>query len=154
MEFYIGILIMISAGMIGSKSLFPESISNVIKKIEPVKILLGTILLLASVYAVINLIIKGFDMGALPPFGVIIMVVYLIMFPLIVGFIFSYDFIINKIQKATEKELHSEKINNFKKNMSKFETLFSAGLFFQGIFYLLGLISFQAIMQTFMGGFR
>ena len=50
MEFYIASLIMISAGMVGSKALFPEIISNVIKKIEVVKIVLGIILLLSAIY--------------------------------------------------------------------------------------------------------
>jgi hypothetical protein len=157
MEVYIGSLLMITAGMVGSQPLFPESIGNVIKTIEEnigSKILLGIILLLAAIYVVIDLILKGFDMAVLPPFSVLLMIVYLIMFPLIVGFIFSYDFIISKIQKATEKELQSDKITNFKILMSNFEVFFSVGLFFQGIFLILGALSIQDIMELVFAGFR
>ena len=82
------------------------------------------------------------------------MIVYIIMLPLIVGFIFSYDFIISKIQKATEKELQSDKITNFKILMSNFEVFFSVGLFFQGIFLILGALSIQDIMELVFAGFR
>ena len=154
MEFYIASLIMISAGMVGSKALFPEIISNVIKKIEVVKIVLGIILLLSAIYIVIVLIYNAFDKSFLPPFSVLLMIVYIIMLPLIVGFIFSYDFIISKTQKATEKELQSDKITNFKILMSNFEVFFSVGLFFQGIFLILGALSIQDIMELVFAGFR
>ena len=81
MEVYIGSLLMITAGMVGSQPLFPESIGNVIKTIEEnigSKILLGIILLLAAIYVVIDLILKGFDMAVFPPFSVLLMIVYLI----------------------------------------------------------------------------
>ena len=154
MEFYIASLIMISAGMVGSKALFPEIISNVIKKIEVVKIVLGIILLLSAIYIVIVLIYNAFDKSFLPPFSVLLMIVYIIMLPLIVGFIFSYDFIISKTQKATEKELQSDKTINYKKQMMKLEILFSVGLFFQGIFYFLGALSIENIIGLVMSGMR
>ena len=155
MEFYIGSLVMISAGLVGCQPLFPEAISNIIKKIAPLRIVLGIILFVGAIYAIIDLTIKGFDMGTFPPFGIILLIIYLISFPLIVGFIFSYDFIISKLDKAIpDKELESEKITNLKTKMSKFEILFSAGLFFQGIFYFLGALSIEGIMQLIFGGFR
>ena len=45
------------------------------------------------------------------------------------------------IKKTTEKE-------------SKFEILFSAGLFFQGIFYFLGALSIEGLMKLIFQGFK
>ena len=153
MEFYIGSLLMISAGLIGCQPLFPESFSNIIKKLAPLRIFIGLILFVGTIYAIIDLTIKGFDIGSFPPFGVLLLIIYLISFPLIVGFIFSYDFVINKLNKAIpDKNLDNEQITNLKTKMSKFETLFSAGLFFQGIFYFLGALSIESIAKLIFQG--
>tara|TARA_B100000686_G_scaffold185109_2_gene191981 strand:+ start:7642 stop:8121 length:480 start_codon:yes stop_codon:yes gene_type:complete len=148
MNIYIGSLLMISAGLIGCQPLLPEAFSNIIKKLAPLRIILGIILFVGTIYAIIHLTIRGFNLGSFPPFGVLLLIIYLISFPLIVGFIFSYDFVIRKLGKTIpEKFLDSEKITNLKTKMSKFETLFSAGLFFQGIFYFLGSLSIESIIN-------
>jgi uncharacterized protein YacL len=183
-EYYAISLIMILAGLIGCKPLFPEKIIELIEKIEGAKILFGSILLLGTLYGIISLVIK-FNFFKLP-LGIIVLIVFVIMFPLIVGFIFSYDFIITKTRKVTNlaynkvtkdlssekidnlkdrmskletfKDLSSEKINNLKDRMTKFETLFSAGLLFQGLFYFLICFAMTDIMQLVQnllsGGFR
>ena len=172
-EYYAISLIMMSAGLIGCKPLFPEKIIELIGKIEGAKILFGSILLFGILYGIISLAIE-INVFKLP-LGIIALIVFIIMFPLIVGFIFSYDFIITKTRKVTNlayskvtkdlssekidnlkdrmskletfKDLSSEKINNLKDRMTKFETLFSAGLLFQGLFYFLICFAMTDIMQ-------
>lgn len=153
MNIYIGSLLMISAGLIGCQPLFPEVFSNFIKKMAPLRVFLGLTLFVGTIYVVIDLTIKGFDIGSFPPLEVLLLIIYLISFPLIVGFIFSYDFVISKLDKAiTDKNLDTEKITNLKTKMSKFETLFSAGLFFQAIFYFLGALSMESITKLIFKG--
>ena len=184
-EYYVGSLIMILAGLIGCKPLFPEKIIELIKKIENTKILFGSILLFATLYAIIKIISVIIEMGS-APLGIILLIVFIITFPLLVGFIFSYDFIITKTRKVTNlaynkvtkdmssekldnlkdrmskfetfKDLSSEKLGNLKDRMSKFEILFSAGLLFQGLFYFLICFAMNDIMNlvqdVFRGAFR
>ena len=155
---------MILAGLIGCKPLFPEKIIELIKKIENTKILFGSILLFGTLYAIIKIISVIIEMGS-APLGIMLLIVFIITFPLLVGFIFSYDFIITKTRKVTNlayskvtKDLSSEKIDNLKDQMTKFETLFSAGLLFQGLFYFLICFAMNDIMNLvqdlFRGAFR